>query len=159
MLMQYSTTKTVVGWDLVAAQSELSRAQDEFYRTMTDWIISHMDHGGGRTCYKFALVYNDAIDRYIVCLDREEKGLDVINASFGKEIEIDSFTRSCFSFPVPFGGSRPGSGQRTPLVRIAPTSYKHRSAQVGASRDVSPDLKQLWKRRSVLHQPTLAMRL
>jgi len=78
--MQYSIPRTIVGSDLVAAKLELSRAQDEFYRTMTEWIISHMNHGGGRECYKFALIYNDAIDRYIVCLDREEKRLEVNNA-------------------------------------------------------------------------------
>ena len=48
---------------------EFLRAQDEFYRKITAFTISAETVGTGRECYKFALIYNDAIDRYIRALE------------------------------------------------------------------------------------------
>ena len=78
--MPLDSATTRLDFDSVIANRELGRAQDEFYRTMTEWIVFKREEDGGRDCYKFALIYRDAIDRYIECLEGEKPTREVTHA-------------------------------------------------------------------------------
>ena len=81
-----------------AARRESDRAGDNYYRALTRWTVSRLANGTGRKCYRLALAYDDALDKF---LDR----LNSLNASAsGKRIAIVTEQKSLLKADLDYLG-------------------------------------------------------
>ena len=71
--------KTISHCELDVARREFDRAQDVFYRTITACTVAGGANGSGADCFKFALIYNDAIEHYMECLKTQQRSRQVRN--------------------------------------------------------------------------------
>ena len=63
---------------VAAARRESDRAGDVYYRAVTRWTVSRLANGTGRKCYRLALAYDGALDKF---LDR----LNSLNSSASRK--------------------------------------------------------------------------
>lgn len=63
--------------------TETGRCGDEYYREMTAWITSRMQAGSAELCYRLAMVYDRALDKFIADVghssapERSGSGIDL----------------------------------------------------------------------------------
>ena len=55
------------------ARRESELAGDDYYRTITDWVVSRLANGSVQKCYDLAVAYDRAIDRLIDRLKAQVK--------------------------------------------------------------------------------------
>jgi hypothetical protein len=62
---------------------ENSRCSDEYYDGVVNWIKAGRDKESGEKCHCLAVLYNDSLDKLLVCLRHEKTSTSV-------QAEIDS---------------------------------------------------------------------
>ena len=60
------------------ARTESSRRGDEYYDAVVHWIKAGRDEDSLKKCHCLAVLYNDSLERLLVCLRHEKTSMSVL---------------------------------------------------------------------------------